>query len=234
MQFKTRILTVASAVGVASLAGSAAFAAGSGYTPTTSPVPTGTPGGYSQVVTAETISPSATATTVMAVTVDGIPVHISVPAGTFSTPVQVIVTAPVLSQVTTGVSALGYSGYVAVAGLGVSVVTSSGKLYSGTFLKPITVTIDNPKIGAGDRVVEWNGQGTFSAVSNASVGAGHASWTFQQDPAFAVLAPKNAGVVPGATSPVTGKPFLEEGLLAMGLLGSGAALLFRTRRQRSS
>ncbi len=234
MRLKNRVLTVATAVGVASFIGSTVFAAGSGYTPTTNPVPAGTPGGYSQVVTAATVSPNATSPTTVSVQVAGTPVKVVVAPGTFATPVQVVVTAPVLNQVTAGVAALGYSGYVALAGLGVNVVTSSGQPYQKTFLKPMTVTINNQKIGAGDRVVEWNAQGAFSTVSSASVAAGRATWTFQRDPAFAVLAPKNSGVVPGATSPVTGKPFLGEALAALTLVGSGSALLFGTRRRRTS
>ena len=234
MQIKHRIMTAVATAGTAVLLGTAAYAAGSGYTPTTNPAPSGTPGGYSQVVTAETIPPNTTTTTTIAVKVDNIPVAVVVPPGTFSSPVQVVVTAPTLSQVTSGVQSLGYSGYTAVAGLGVSVVKSSGQLYKGSFLKPITVTVSNSNIGSGDRVVEWNAAGTFSKVPSASIQHGKASWTFQQDPAFAVLAPKNNGTVPGATTPVTGKPFLPEAMIGLAFIAGGSALLFRTRRRRLS
>lgn len=234
MQLKHRMMTAAAAAGTAVLMGTAVYAAGSGYTPTTNPAPTGTPGGYSQVVTAETISPNATTTTTKTVKVDNIPVTVAVPPGTFSSSVQVVVTAPVLSQVTSGVQSLGFSGYTAIAGLGISVVKSSGQLYKGSFLKPISVTVSNSNIASGDRVVQWNAAGAFSQVASASIHQGKASWTFQQDPAFAVLAPKNSGVVPGATTPVTGKPFLSEGLIGLAFIAGGSALLFRTRRRRLS
>lgn len=233
MPIKHRLLTIATALGGVGLFSTAAYAAGTGYTTTTSPVPSGTPGGYTQVVTAQTVLPNATTSTTISVTVDNSPTQIVVPPGAFSTPVQVIVTAPVLSQVTTGVASLGYSGYTAMAGLGVNVVTSSGQAYQGSFLKPIGVTVDNAQIGSSDKVVEWNAQGTFSTVSPVSFSAGKASWTFQHDPAFAVLAPKTS-VVPSATSPVTGKPFLEEALVGLTLMGAGSLVLFRTRRQRRS
>lgn len=234
MQFKHRMMTAVVTAGAAVLMGTAVYAAGSGYSPATNPAPSGTPGGYSQVVTAETISPSTTTPTKIPVKVDNIAVIIVVPPGTFSSPVQVVVTAPVLNQVTRGIQSLGYSGYSALAGLGISVVNTSGQPYKGSFLKPMSVSISNKKIGSGDQIVQWNAAGVFSRVSSASITSGRASWTFQQDPAFAVLAPKNASVVPGATSPVTGKPFVSEAIIGLALIGGGSALLFRTRRRRLS
>lgn len=233
MQMKHRLLTAATTLGAVAMFSTAAHAAGTGYVPTTSPVPSGTPGGFSQVITVKAIPANATTSTIVSATVDNTPVRIVVPAGAFSIPVQLIVTAPVLSQITTGVSSLGYSGYSAVAGVGVNVVNSSGQPYPGTFLKPIGVSVSNSLIGSGDKVVEWNVQGAFSTVSSASISAGTASWTFQRDPAFAVLAPKPS-VVPSATSPVTGKPFLVEGLIGVVFVGGGATLLKRNRRQRTS
>ena len=219
-----------SAVGALGLLGSVAYAAGSGYTPTPLPTPSGTPGGYTQVVTAVTVNPTSTTPATVSVTVDGTPVNITVPASAFTTPVQVVITSPVLSQVTSALPNLGLGGYQAVAGLGINIVTPTGQTYPGTFRHPITVTVRNPAIGSGDRVVEWNAQGTFTSVQNAHIANGSASWSFQTDPAFAVLAPEK-GAVPGATSPVTGKPFLEEGFAGLLLLGLGSRILFRSRRR---
>ncbi|WP_020375799.1 hypothetical protein [Sulfobacillus thermosulfidooxidans] len=233
MQVKHGLLTLLGSAGILAIFSTAVYAAGSGYTPTTNPVPSGTPGGYSQVVTAATISPTSTTPTTVSVKVDNTPATIVVAPGTFSQKVQVVVTSPVLSQVTSGVSSLGYAGYSAVAGIGINVVNSSGQPYSGTFLKPVSITVNNSAIEPGDRVVEWNAQGTFSTVSSATVSAGKASWSFQQDPAFAILAPK-PGVVPGATSPVTGKPFVKDALIGMALISGGSVLFVRTRRRRLS
>lgn len=209
------------------LGGSVAFAAGSGYSPGSTTVPSGTPGGFTQVVTAQTISPTTTTTTNVSATVDGSSTTMSVSPNTFPTSSQVVVTAPSLSQVTSSLSSLGFSGYSAIAGLGVNVVTLSGQPLTSTFLKPITVTVHNSSIKPGDKIVEWNAQGTFSTVNSATVGNGVASWNFQQDPAFAVIAPTS--VVPSATSPVTGKPFLAEGVLGVVLLALGAGIWRRSR-----
>ena len=181
---------------------------------------------------AVTINPNATTTTTISVSVDHIPVKISVPPGAFATPVQITVTAPVLSQITGALSSLGYSGYQAVSGLGVSVINSSGHLYSGSFLKPITTTVDDSAISSASRVVEWNALGQFTSVSSATVASGSATWSFQHDPAFAVISPTTT--VPGATSPVTGKPFLMEGSLGALFIVGGASLLWQARRRNPS
>lgn len=52
MRITYRLMAMASTAGALSLIGTVAHAAGSGYAPTTSPVPSGTPGGFTQVVTA--------------------------------------------------------------------------------------------------------------------------------------------------------------------------------------
>ncbi|WP_298443480.1 hypothetical protein [Ferrimicrobium sp.] len=51
------------------------------------------------------------------------------------------------------------------------------------------------------------------------------------DPGFAVATPTSA-VVPGATSPVTGKNFLPEGIAAGVLMTIGTSLLVSVRRHR--
>lgn len=232
MQLWNKFALMSGAVGLIALGGAVAYAAGSGYTPGTTTVPSGTPGGFTQVVTAQTISPTTTTTTNISVAVDNTPVTVSITPGTFSTPAQVVVTSPVLSQVTSSLSSLGLPGYSAIAGLGVNVVNTSGLPLTGTFLKPLTVTVHNAAIKSGDKIVEWNAQGTFSTLTSATVSNGVASWTFQQDPAFAVVAPTS--VVTGATSPVTGKPFLAEGALGAVLVALGTGVLWRTRRRNLS
>ena len=229
VQMKHRLLVTSATLGGVLAFGSVAHAAGSGYVPTSGTVPAGTPGGFTQVVAAQSISPTTTTTTTVAATVDNSPVKVVVPPGAFSTPVQVIVTAPVLSQISSAISSLGFSPYTAVAGVGVNVVTASGQLYSGSFLKPMTVSVSNSLIASGDKVVEWNAHGAFSTLSAPTISPGQASWTFQSDPAFAVLAPKSS-VVPSATSPVTGKPFVRDGALGAVLMGAGMALVYRRRR----
>lgn len=231
MRLWNRLALFASIAGVVAMGSTVAYAAGSGYAPGTTTVPTGTPGGFTQVVTAQTITPT-TKTTDISVSVDNTPASIAVATGTFSTTAQVVVTSPVLSQVTASLSSLGLPGYIAIAGLGINVVNTADLPLTGTFLKPITITVHNAAIKPGDKIVEWNAQGTFSTVTSATVGNGVASWSFQQDPAFAVVAPST--LVPGATSPVTGKPFLAEGALGALLVAVGAGVLWQTRRRSHS
>ncbi|MCY0909667.1 MAG: hypothetical protein OWR62_14900 [Sulfobacillus thermotolerans] len=232
MRLMNKVSLMSGIVGILALSGAAAYAAGFGYSPGTTTVPSGTPGGFTQVVTATTVSPTSTTTSNISVTVDNVPITIAVAPGTFSVPVQVVITAPILSQVTSSLSALGLGGYSTIAGLGVNVVNVSGQPLAGTFLKPVHVTVHNSAIKPGDKVVEWNAHGTFSTVTSATFSNGIASWSFQQDPAFAIVAPSS--LVPGATSPVTGKPFRADAVTGLALVALGGSVLWWTRRRNAS
>ncbi len=232
MRLMNKVTMMSGIVGILALGGTAAYAAGFAYSPGTTTVPSGTPGGFTQVVTAKTVSPTSTTTTNIAVTVDNVPITVAVAPGTFSVPAQVVVTAPVLSQVTSSLSALGLVGYSAIAGLGVNVVSTSGQPIRGQFLKPVFLTVHNAAIKSGDKVVEWNARGTFSTVTAATISNGIASWSFQQDPAFAIVAPST--LVPGATTPVTGKPFRADAVAGLALVALGSGVLWRTRRRNAS
>lgn len=212
--------------------GSVVYAAGTGYSPSTTPVPAATPGGFSQVVTVKTIPANSTSTTTVSATVNGAPITISVAPGTFSKSVQVIVTQPVLSQITSALPSLGFSGWHAAAGLGVNVTTSSGTAYRGTFNKPVAVSVASSAVTSGDRVVEWLANGSFSSVANPTITQGKATWSFNQDPGFAILS-ASSSTVPGGTSPVTGKPFQGESLAGAGLLSLGVGTLYLSRRKTS-
>ena len=236
MHLKHRITTAVATIGAVLISGSAAFAAGSGYSPTPSPVPPGTPGGYSHVVTVESVSPNQKSKTVVVVHVNHTKIDMVVSPHTFPIKVQIVVTSPKLGQVTHNLRKYHEGGYQAVAGIGVGVVTGSGHIYKGKFLKPVFVTAINSKIGPGDKVVEWNQRGTFSVLGKPLFRRGKAIWKFQSDPAFAVLAPKKdkGKVVPGATSPVTGEPFASEAIAGIVLIAGGSALLYQTRKRRLS
>jgi hypothetical protein len=64
--------------------------------------------------------------------------------------------------------------------------------------------------------------------------AGAAVVSFDTDPDFAVLSPlaTSATTIPGATSSVTGKPFVGEGILAGALIALGVIGLAVARRRR--
>lgn len=211
-----------------------AYAAGSGYSAGgQGTVPAGTPGGFSQVITTQTISPSTTSTTTFSVPVNGATVQVSVPAGTFgNTPVQAVVTAPVLSSVTAALGSYGLGGDQTLGGFGLSIFNpATGQPFAGTFAHPVTITVTNSVFQAGDKVLEFFSNGTVSVDSTAVVVNGSVTVSFSTDPGFAVVGTKSASVVPGATTPVTGKPFLAEGASAVALVGVGAGVMMWSRRR---
>lgn len=189
------------------------------------PPPSGVPGGFSSVLTSVTIG--ASGGTVGPVTgPDGAAIMLTVPAGAFSSPVQISVTAPDLGAIAPA------TGDAVVAGVGVQ-VGRDGATYPGTFNKPITATISSSRISAGSVVDVWNGS-AFVADSAATVSAGTATVSFDSDPQFVAETPVSTApsAVPSATAPVTGLPFVGEGVAACGLLVLGSGGLFLAWRRR--
>ena len=79
----------------------------------------------------------------------------------------------------------------------------------------------------------WNGA-AFVTEPDSTVAPGAAVVSFDTDPDFAVLSPSatTATTIPGATSSVTGKPFIGEGILAGALIALGITGLVIARRRR--
>lgn len=217
--FFLAVLAVAMAVGTG---GGVALAAGTGYGSLPPAAPSGTPGGFAQVVTSVTVPAHDALPTTVRVSVDGSRVLLQIPPDAFATSVQMVVTAPVLGAITGALSSLGFPGDRALAGLGVSVVAPGNHPYSGTFLAPLTVTVSSAAIAPADRVVQWSAAGVFRTEASAHISAGAATWAFQTDPAFAVIGPQS--VVPGATAPVTGIPALPDLGFGAGLMALGVGL----------
>lgn len=232
---KSKIAVVAlAAAGLSLVGGGAAFAVGGGYGPSVPTGPSNTPGGFDSVVTTQTVG--ATGGTVSG-TVAGASVNVSVPSGAFAAPVQVEVTKPDLTAVTpTSLSAVGFSGYTAVAGLGVKVLDGSGNPVSGTFGKSLDVTLTGAGLGvAGQQVLMLQGASSASVVSS-TLGNGSITIHLTQDPNLVVVnAPSTgAATVPGATSKPTGKAYTGEALAAGALVIAGVGLVAFSRRRKSA
>jgi len=220
-------LTFIAVISAICVAGSVrAAAAASNYGPPPPAAGAAPPGGYSDVMTSQTISPAGG--TVGPVTVAGGSVALVIPAGTFAVPVQITLAGPDLLAV----GSAGTAGYKAVAGIGIQ-VQEDGAAYPGTFLKTLTLTIRSSLITSSSVVVAWNGT-AFVAVPGSTLDAGAAVVSFDTDPDFAVLSPlaTSATTIPGATSSVTGKPFVGEGILAGALIALGVIGLAVARRRR--
>jgi hypothetical protein len=171
------------------------------------------PGGYWAVVTSRTITPAGGAIT--AVSVPGGRVMLVIPAGAFPVPVQITLTAPKLPA--RGI------GRKVDTGVGIQ-IQENGVAYPGNFGKPLTLTMSSPSVTSSSVVATWNGK-SFLTAPDATAAPGAATVRFDSDPsAFAVLSPFVSAApeaIPGATTSMTGEPFLGEGILAAVLLALG-------------
>ncbi|MDA8275227.1 MAG: hypothetical protein M0029_07580 [Actinomycetota bacterium] len=227
-EFRKRLFQAGAAVGVAAAASvlgtATAFAAGSGYTPSgATATPAGVPGGFTSVLTTGTVQPSGGTVTGSE---NGDTITVTVPAGALTQTAQVVLTAGNVSQI----GSAGQAGKDAVVAVGISVMENGSK-FTGTFAKPITVTIAG-NFAAGDEVVVYDPTtGGWSPVAGATIANGTATFEFTSDPDFAVLA-STSSAVSGATSASTGKPFLLEGGAAAALVVGGSLFAWRFRRPR--
>ena len=208
--------------------GGTALAAGAGYGPS-SPPPSATAAGFTNIVTTQTFPESGGTVSGSA---NGATATVTVPAGSAPDGAQVVVSAGPPTSIDVG------SGNSVIADFSVVLLDpSTGTKLTGPFNPPVSITISDPSIGVGDTVVIVTGPGETSTVSGAQISQGEATVTFTTDPNFAVVSSKASGeVVAGATSVVTGEPFLGEELLAGVFVSLGAAGLFvsitRRRRQK--
>ena len=158
------------------------------------PPPPVAPGGYQAVVTSTTVGPAGAS---IVVNIGACRATLTVPPGTFSTQVQLTITAPNVREI----GDAGHPGYRATCGIGIG-VTINGPTYTGTFGHQLTLTIAGFAIKHGDRVVLWNG--TSFAFVPATVDATGVSFSFTgSGENFAVLAPRRGGqfvVAPGAVN----------------------------------
>lgn len=232
MRARARLFTAgAVAAGIALVPGVALAAAG-GYGPTTGTGPANTPGAYTQNVA--TVSVDATGAGSLSGSVPGATAQVTAPAGSLPAGAQIEATAPDLSGVTSGLSGVGFSGYKAVAGIGVKVFNADGTPMTGNFSKPVTVTLTGSGLGAsGEKVVMFTGATAASAIP-ATVANGSVTFTINADPNIAVIDPTSAavaGTVANATSTHTGLPITGEEAAIAGLVVVGVGGLAMARRR---
>lgn len=144
------------------------------------PPPPNAPGGYRAVVTSQTIGPAGGV--IGPVRVDGFLVTLTIPPGTFTTPVQITITAPNGLGIGNG----GHPGYRPVGGVGV-LVEVNGKPYTGNFAHSLILDIPRPAITSRDRAGEWNGS-TFTFIG-ATVSGHTLQISFVGSEDFAIIAP---------------------------------------------
>jgi len=164
---------------------SAAHAAGGGYGPGIAG-PGAAPGGFSSIVTTHAFG---TAGGTVSANVPGGETELTVPDGAFSQPIQAIITAPDLSGINAVLSQLGFGGYTAIGGVGISVDDANGTPITGLFVHPLTLTITGSGIGAGDLLVEFTSLSTAATLQDAVFTDGSVTVSLSADPDFAVLAP---------------------------------------------
>jgi hypothetical protein len=192
------ILVVFAVVATIGLFGdSAAHAAGGGYGPGIAG-PAGAPGGFSNIVTTHAFD--TTGGTVTAA-VPGGQAQLTVPDGAFGQPVQAVITAPDLSAINAVLPQLGFGGYSAIGGVGISIDDANGKPITALFVHPLTLTITASGIGTDDLLVEFTSLSTAATLQAAVFTAGSVTVSLAADPDFAVLAPSTTASSTANASP---------------------------------
>lgn len=192
-------ITFIAAVSAVCPAGSIpAVAAAGGYGPPPPCDCSALPGSYSGVIASQVIPQAGGA---IGPTVAGrATVTLVIPAGAFPVPVQITLTGP------KPFAGGGHS--KAVAGLGIR-VQENGTTYTGTALKPLTLTVRSSSITSSSVVMVWNGT-NFVIKRGCTVAAHVAIVRFDTGRDFAVLSPGTTTAkapIPDAATSMAGKPF---------------------------
>ena len=148
------------------------------------PPPPNAPGGFHAVITSQTIGPAGGV--IGPVRINGLTVALTIRPGTFTTPVQITLTAPNPLEIGAG----GHPGYRAVGGVGVQIEVN-GKPYTGNFGHSLTLDISGFAIWPGVRVGVWNGTKFKFIAATVSGPTVRVSFVGSED--FAVFAPTGGG-----------------------------------------
>ncbi len=168
-----------------------ALAAGAGYTTGPAPVPPGTPGGFLKTVEVSTMYPQVKFPKSVDVKINGAAIDVYALPHTFRHPAQIVIQDSNFKSVNGALAHLGYRGYHAVAGLGLS-VDISDRLYRGKFIKPITLFALRTGINARDHILGWTTQGHLFIVPTPLFRNGRAVWKTDDVGAFVVIAPNHS------------------------------------------
>lgn len=238
---RARLFAVgAVAAGIALVPGVALAAPGGyGSNADTSSGAVDAPGGFTE--SAGKVTVDATGGGTLTASVPGasgaVSAKIYAPAGALPAGAEIIATKPDLTKISPdSLQGAGFSGYRAVAGIGVKAKNADGTDITGKFAKPITVTISGAGLGKdGEKAVMFTGATGASALP-ATVGTNSITITIDADPNIAVIDPTStttatAGTVANATSTHTGIPTegIYAGAAALVLVGGGALMASRRR-----
>jgi hypothetical protein len=83
-------------------------------------------------------------------------ITVIVPKHTFSKRVQIVITAPAVSEMTAILRTFHFTGYSAVTGFGVAVNNTDGTAFKGKFSKPIQITLAGKPLELNQKVVSWS------------------------------------------------------------------------------
>jgi hypothetical protein len=151
------------------------------------PPPPPVPGGFSCVVTSQTVGPAGKLIGPLGLT--GLVATIVVRRGTFRRPVQITITQPFATtgacQGGPGIGNAGFRGYRTIGGVGI-LVQRGGVTLHGFFRKPLIVQLTSASISRSSLIVVWNGR-HFVIVRSARVRNGLATVGVDINSDFAVL-----------------------------------------------
>ena len=173
------------------------------------PPPPGTvPGGFSCVVTSQTVGPAGRL--IGPLRLGGLEARIVILPRTFPVLVQLTITEPFGTSGPCrggeGIGNAGFPGFTAVGGVGV-LVQRNGSAYTPAFGSPISIGLSSSQIGPSSMVVVWNG--TKFVRVRASVGPGSATIPVSASGDYAVLTPGPARPLARRASGTGGRPALR-------------------------
>jgi hypothetical protein len=172
-----------------------------------SAAPSGAAGGYGpSTPQSSTVAPTGFQSNVQTVTMVGVSggqlsapathgarVTVKIAAHTFTAPVQVAITRPSLSGLSALLAQLGYRGYQVTTGFSVVVSSRNGKVITGSFGKPVTITIRSSKItGKGQKLLALTSLRSASLLKS-TLGKGQATLSIRKGSSLILASRSSSG-----------------------------------------